>query len=713
MSSDFDFEQPSLPNRRLSLRNSRFSAPQIPLSSGYNSRRRRSSSGGGLSPLRNKRTIELEGDEQEWESEVESTIGGSGGSLLSVDSSSSRRTRAPSPSYLYAPPHHNAGYHHRRGRSSDGSGKYIEYLEKQVADLTGQLQNYTSATESTSHAAKMRKLAAENRTMRQDIAEWETQFEERVLGEVAERRVLDESLRETVNELENRLEDAECQLRLANAEAKGLRKRCDQMKGIEEENKRLEFKIETLTELLADSTKTIQRCSSAEYSRPSNVAYRRHTTMGGSAPASAPMSRRVSRESGSFRGMEDYGITDPVDMIFAVEQKLDGRTSPSVSSQASSNYSSRRRLSFAAGIQPSRSPVPGQMSPTLRARRMRKFAAGSTAKTLILPSVSVVVSPPTSPPGSPTRPKSASSDLGIGDRERPNFDTMRSVSYPNTHRNSLFAELARVESESEESDEDNDDNNNDGDTTPPTDNSPQKEDTTTQASTAPSTPEMKPTVVVTGAYPETPTFDYDLVSDAISNPPLLIKVFDTVGEGLSSPTRTFFMAKRKAIDIVGNVVGRGVDRVSQHRTKVLAKRSRRSVGSGGIFSDPPPPSLRNRKVRAPPPQAICAECGARKAEAEDSAPVRNTLSRDGTAWKRSTAVGGLRKRSGSMVQPVEDGMEVVWLWFRFIIAVVVALGLAVKDGPPQSVIALNDEEGIDHVREEERARALKRLEGKR
>jgi len=657
--------------------------------------------------LRNKRTADLDGDEQEWESEAESS--NAGGSLLSVDSS---RRRAPSPSYLYT--HHTAGYHHRRGRSTDGSGKYIEYLEKQVADLTGQLQNYTSATESTSHAAKMRKLAAENRAMRQDIAEWEAQFEDRVEGEVTERRVLDESLRETVNELENRLEDAECQLRLANAEVKGLRKRCDQLKGIEEENHRLEFRIEALTELLADSTKTIQRCSSAEYSRPSSVIHpRRHTSIGGSAPTSAAMSRRASRESGSFHGMEDYGITDPVDMIFAVEQKLDGRTSPSVSSQASSNYSSRRRLSFAAGMHPPRSPVPGQMSPTLRARRMRKFAAGSTApKTLILPSASVVISAPTSLPGSPTRPKSVSSDLGVGEshRDRSNFDTMRSVSYPNTHRNSLFAELARVESESEESDAENDNDNDD--TTPPTD-SPQKEDTTTLASTAPSSLEMKPTVA--GAFPEDapepPTFDFDLVSDATSNTtPLLVKVFDTVG-GLSSPTRTFFMAKRKAIDIVGNVVGRGVDRVSQRRTQVLTKRSRRSVG-GGIFSDPPPPSLRNRKVRASP-QAICAECGARKAEAEESLPVRNTLSREGSAWKRSTAVGGLRKRSGSMVQPVSESIDVLWLWVRFIIAVVVALGLAVKDGPPQSVVTLGDEEGIDHVREEERARALKRLEGKR
>jgi hypothetical protein len=93
---------------------------------------------------------------------------------------------------------------------------------------------------------------------------------------------------------------------------------------------------------------------------------------------------------------------------------------------------------------------------------------------------------------------------------------------------------------------------------------------------------------------------------------------------------------------------------------------------------------------------VCQECGAPMARRSTS--------------KRSV-VGGMRKRSGSVVQPVgEDGMDVILLWVRFIIAVVVALGVAVKDGPPHMV--LDDCEGIDHVREEEREMALKRLEGR-
>ena len=59
---------------------------------------------------------------------------------------------------------------------------------------------------------------------------------------------------------------------------------------------------------------------------------------------------------------------------------------------------------------------------------------------------------------------------------------------------------------------------------------------------------------------------------------------------------------------------------------------------------------------------------------------------------------------------LEDG---IWLWVRLIIAVVVALTVAVKDGPKAVVMGEDedDEVGIDNVREGERELALKRLEG--
>ncbi|KAA8911822.1 hypothetical protein FN846DRAFT_934150 [Sphaerosporella brunnea] len=686
-----DSEQTSLPNRRLSLRNSRLSVSSLSFTGGgaASAHHRKRSSSGGISPFRKKiaDSEAADEDERDWEDEV---------SPDSEKTGRRARERAASPPtsspYLYAPT-----TYHRRGRSTDGNQKYIDYLERQVEDLTNQLQGYTSATSNTSHAAKMRQLRAENRTLAHELAEWEADFERRVRDEVQNNLVIDESLRAAVAELEGRLEDREHSLRMANMEVKTLRRKCEQLGSIQEENKNLILRIETLTDLLADSSRTIQRrtVSAQNTSRPptatnpkrvSSLPGSAQTTEGGETVEQG-RTRKDSRGS-SYKGVEDYGITDPIDL-------LDAPPSPALS-QAS--YSSGQlRRSFANG--PPLSPIPVPTSPNnIRTRRLRRLPEGSpVSKTLIFPSAEAE---------SISRPMSSHSDSGIGESQRPSFENIgRSLTYPNPNRNSLFAELARAVSDSEDSETE--------ETTQAGDNNTEKEDYMTLASSVPNSPHTKaldlplPIPQIEEPEPEEPSSPesdaFDFVADAITNPtPLIVKVLSTACDGIASPTRTLGAAKRKAIDMVGNVVGRGVDRVSQRRTQVLAaSKTQRSRRTTMIYSEPPPPSFRSQKLRtiAPSATAICKECGA----------PRRVVSNGSV--KRS--VGGLRKRSGSVVQPViEDGIDVIWLWVRFIIAVVVALGVAVKDGPPNAVVMVDDGEGIDHVREEERELALKRLEGK-
>lgn len=57
----------------------------------------------------------------------------------------------------------------------------------------------------------------------------------------------------------------------------------------------------------------------------------------------------------------------------------------------------------------------------------------------------------------------------------------------------------------------------------------------------------------------------------------------------------------------------------------------------------------------------------------------------------------------------EDSLDTMWLWLRVVVAVVVALGCAVREGPGSVVV--EGGEGIDGIKEEERERALRRLEG--
>ncbi|KAI5789571.1 hypothetical protein FPQ18DRAFT_341432 [Pyronema domesticum] len=502
----------SLPNRRLSLRNARLSAPSIPL-------RRRSIS----------RPRSLHSPDEEWESD-------SGEPSTSTGDLLSPPRRAPSPGYLY---------HHRRGRSSDGNGKYIEYLEKQISDLSSQVSSVDSG--------RLRKLNSEVRLLRGEVAEWEARFETRVKEALEDQQVRQEGRREESERLRGLLEDKECSLRLANAEISRLRRMVDVLREVEEVNQRLEYRVDTLTELL-----------SRPQSRPASVV---------SAPsASGVDSRRVSAES--LRNVESAGSTRSEARLedFGVDED---------------HWDARR----SSGEYP-----PGSTSTPLRSRRMRKFASTNTPKSLVL-SGSAVTSAQNSPQGN-----------------RPSL----------SHRNSLFAELARVQSDAESDAE--------------SDNAP--------------TPQPLPEIHLDP--PRSSAGEHDR--------PLIVKVLGSVSEGLTSPTRTFFTAKRKALDIASHVVTR--------RPPGLSKRTRRSIG------DLPPPSLRNRKGKA------CKECGA----------IRNTLAPDGAVWRKHRE---------------EDGLEVVWLWVRFIIAVVVALGLAVKDGPPD----MEEEGGFDEVREEERERALRRLEG--
>jgi hypothetical protein len=693
--SDSDHESPAsaaaLRNRRLRLRNARLSVAQLPFDPPTLDRRWTSAA----ISLHADGTAGLGSSEQDWESEEgemqnsdEANIRSSRShykrtSITSILSSSSTLVGTPTPSInrrpSLSPKPYTWSYHRRSG---SGDGRYVDYLERQVAELTSQLQSYTSpALSDTSHAAKMRKLSAENQELRNEIAEWETKFSVRVGEEVASRQEVDKSLRLAIAELEMMLEEAEHNVTIAQTEAKDLKERCDDLRGIEKENRSLEVRIEVLTGLLANSARVPQSGSPGS-PQPSIAKTPRRASIQGSEAAmagSTPTNRRISKESssagshaGSFSDLEDYGITDPIEgVLFAMEHDARPSTASSQGSIASS------RILFGTGLP--LSPVPGS---NLRNRRMRKFPPGSTApKTLILPAAAAVISPglpvlrePSySPPN--TRPMSAGSNMS-----RPStvdFTHQRRFTMP---PESLFAELSRVQSDSSSDD------------APP--------GCATVASTAPTSPTDQPDRIESA------------VAESLSQPtPLVVKVLSGVGESLASPSSTFYTARRRAIDMVGRVVGRGVDRVAQRRSQVLTSRPSQRRR---IFPDThavPTPRLWKQRGQ-------CCECGAIRgvpmqhslsastAESESSASGTPTMLQVPSQKSRTIAELALKQQHNAL----EDG---IWLWVRLIIAVVVALTVAVKDGPKAVVMGEDEDDGvgIDNVREEERELALRRLEG--
>lgn len=507
---------------------------------------------------------------------------------------------------------------HRRNRSgsegAQGSARYVDYLEHQVADLLVQVQAYTSPASNNSHAAKLRKLSNETRNLRAEINDWEAKFNIRVQDEVTVRAAQDITLRGKIAALEERLEAAQDRCRYVEEELDYARERLRDMKGLEEENRALEFRIEALSGLLADSAR-MHQTSAPPTGRPTSMVLtkRRASSLNGK-----PTSRRASLGGSSPGGISDYGISDPIEHVLSTVATLCGpETTP--------------RTIHVAPPTPI-SPLPdSSFGHSLRSRRMRRFPPGSLApKTLILPSAAIVS--PTLPtirtffgaavadPGSmctSTRPSSAGSNASSAVRASAGSSI------------SLYAELARAEDDASD----------------------------------------------VSALPSPALSDsFALVTEAISNPtPLLRRAI----EGLASPSGTLVSARKKAMAVLAG----GIDRVARRRGKlfhtavVAGRRRKDDLGLG---------------------RARC-ECGCLQ---HSAAAVGNSGSGGGVFSSAAVA-------RRTVTRPVEDdAVENVWLWVRFVVAIVVALGVAVREGP---AVVLGDGEEFDSVGEEEREVAIRAL----
>lgn len=520
------------------------------------------------------------------------------------------------------------GVNHRRNRSGSEGGqrgdRYVEYLERQVADLSTQLQGYTSPSSGASHAVKLRRLSSEARSLRNEVLDWEAKFNVRVKDEVELKVAQDNTLRGKIRVLEEKLDEAIERGREVEEECDAWHRRAVELESV---NRALEVRLEALGSMLAEATRG-ERGVSRSRSRVGRsrcgsevggaAGMERCVTIGTATDTgtTTPVeSRRGSVDGGTSttspgsspgRRLEDYGITDPIDAVLLTMTS----SSP---------------------------PSPGE---PLRTRRMRRFPSGSTApKALVLPPSSSSSTP--APETSPTLPtlttffnmpiadpsSMCSSRPSTSSSDAPAPQQPSAARPPLASSDSLFAELARAENES----------------------------------------------VADEASPSDDTFA--LVSDAMNNPtPLLIKAVGMVGAGIRSPTGTFLTARKTAMDMLTGVVGKGVERVSRRRAKLLQHKSREA----------------RRRIEG---------------VAEDRDRVRRCACTDrgvvGGGGSSGVSVALARGAGG------EDAVEHVWLWVRFVVALVVALGVAVKEGP--AVVLAVDGGDYDGVVEEERECAIREL----
>ena len=137
--------------------------------------------------------------------------------------------------------------------SSNESANYIEHLESEITSLTTKLEALTSPTKTKAEIAKLRTLANQVRSQREELAEWEKKFEERVSDEVYERIEVDQGLKTGMKALEDEGEVKEAKIRELEWELETMRLKVKEVESLKATNENLGRRVEVLTELLAQS----------------------------------------------------------------------------------------------------------------------------------------------------------------------------------------------------------------------------------------------------------------------------------------------------------------------------------------------------------------------------------------------------------------------------------------------------------------------------
>ncbi|KAI9861289.1 MAG: hypothetical protein M1824_002496 [Vezdaea acicularis] len=286
------------------------------------------------------------------------------------------------------------------------SSKYIEHLESEIVALQTQLQSMNDPSTSKSHLAKLRALNADSRALRQEVLDWEHKFEERLRTKLQDHGISESKHQNRNRYLEKEIQTDQVKLKDLEAEVQSLRQLNKTAEGLSSENENLRRRLELMSELRTKSpvsqglmpvhAELILPFCSNNIDQDSETTYETRNTLISSLTTSA-------REH----------LLEPRDPHKDLRQSCRSRelNSPllpyNFSSSASSCTSQSRPSSMVS--ESSVSPVSFVLSqqreptcsshPSSQRKRMRRFPSGNCAlKELILPNSSLPTSFPTSAP---------------------------------------------------------------------------------------------------------------------------------------------------------------------------------------------------------------------------------------------------------------------------------------------------------------------------
>ncbi|KAL8809092.1 MAG: hypothetical protein Q9223_000147 [Gallowayella weberi] len=319
---------------------------------------------------------------------------------------------------------------HQRTTSAEAS-KYIEHLESQLVAVNTKLDSLMSPTSHKARAAKLRALTSEARSLRQQVLEWEQNFDAKVQDERNQLAELEMTLTARLQTLEDEVEMKDNRVKDLEWQMENLRAQVKDAEGLEAVNADLERRIDFLTTLLVQSPTKLEVCSAA--SSPSKADPRKRISRPRSmmpkvppSPSSKRLSlnigpevhfRRSRRSIGSACSPMQSPGTRPVP---AFEKEQEDTADDMKGSQDSSDMGSGSSSSFQSPPTPSSRPtslysngsfgayswglpLPPETEAYAKSghkqRRMRRFPSGTASlKPLILPNAAATPSLPTSAP---------------------------------------------------------------------------------------------------------------------------------------------------------------------------------------------------------------------------------------------------------------------------------------------------------------------------
>ncbi len=306
------------------------------------------------------------------------------------------------------------------------SATYIEHLESQLAAANAKLDSIMSPTTNKTRAAKLRALSNESRSLRQEVSNWETKFEQRVREQIDRRDEIEAGMRSHIQSLEEEMEMKDAKLKELEWELDNTRNKVREMEGLEEINKNLERRIDVLTDLVAQSPTKLDLgspTSSPTRADPVSRAQRRRSMLPKvqSSPGGVRLSLNTATDSGfwsSKRGGPHSGglaSRDGTNCLLEEEEgpekATEGRPRESLSSVSSASFPSMpfsfprpqsihsiSSVEFPSPELPSPSEADSQTKSISRQRRMRRFPSGlCTLKPLILPKATGTPIPASAP----------------------------------------------------------------------------------------------------------------------------------------------------------------------------------------------------------------------------------------------------------------------------------------------------------------------------